>query len=149
MKTLFQSEAVDEIVARIGQLTPTTPALWGKMNVAQMLAHCSVAIDMASGRLILPRLMIGRILGPLVKPIYTNDKPFSKSSPTDKKLVVADARDFSQEQERLKLRIREFQRGGESHVTKHPHPFFGDFQPQEWARGMYKHLDHHLRQFGV
>jgi hypothetical protein len=149
MKTLFQSEAVDEIVARIGQLTPTTPALWGKMNVAQMLAHCSGAIDMASGRLILPRLLIGRILGPFVKPIYTNDKPFSKSSPTDKKLVVSDARNFVQEREQLKDRIRQFQLGGEARVTKRPHPFFGEFQPEEWARGMYKHMDHHLRQFGV
>ena len=151
MQTLFQSEAVDEVISRIDKLTPATPALWGKMNAAQMLAHCSGAIDMASGRLILPRLLIGRILGPFVRPIYTNDKRFSRSSPTDKKLVVADSRDFRQEQEQLKLRIREFQRGGEEQVTKHPHPypFFGTFQPQEWARGMYKHLDHHLRQFGV
>jgi hypothetical protein len=149
LQTLFQSEAVDEVISRIDKLTPATPALWGRMNAAQMLAHCSGAIDMASGRLILPRVLIGRILGPFVKPIYTNHKPFSRSSPTDKKLVVADARDFGQEQEKLKLRIREFQQGGEAQVTKHPHPFFGTFQPQEWARGMYKHLDHHLRQFGV
>lgn len=149
MKTLLQSEAVDEIISRIDKLTPTTQHQWGKMDVAQMMAHCSGAMDMASGRLILPRVLIGRILGPFVKPIYTNDKPFSRSSPTDKKLVVADVRDFTKEREQLKLRIRQFQQGGEAQVTKHPHPFFGTFQPQEWARGMYKHLDHHLRQFGV
>jgi Protein of unknown function (DUF1569) len=149
VQTLFQSSTVDEVLSRIDKLTPATQPGWGKMNVAQMMAHCSGALEMASGRLILPRLLIGRILGPFVKPIYTNDKPFSKSSPTHKKLVIADARDFAQEQEKLKLRIREFNRGGEAQTTKHPHPFFGMFQPQEWARGMYKHLDHHLRQFGV
>jgi transposase InsO family protein len=104
---------------------------------------------MASGRLVLPRLLIGRILGPFVRPIYTNDKPFSRNNPTDKKLVIADLRDFNREQEQLKLRVQQFQQGGEAQCTRHPHPFFGALPPQTWARGMYKHLDHHLRQFGV
>jgi hypothetical protein len=149
MKNLFQPDAVDEVISRIERLQPTTQHQWGKMEVAQMMAHCSAALDMASGRLILPRLFIGRILGPFVRPIYTNDKPFSRNSPTDKKLVIADLRNFSQEQQQLKLRIRQFHQGGEAQCTKHPHPFFGGLTPQEWATGMYKHLDHHLRQFGV
>jgi hypothetical protein len=149
MKNLFQSEAVGEVISRVDKLQPATERQWGKMEVAQMMAHCSAALDMASGRLILPRLLIGRILGPFARPIYTNDKPLSRNSPTDKKLVVADQRDFSREQEQLKLRIRQFQQGGEAQCTKHPHPFFGPLTPQDWSRGMYKHLDHHLRQFGV
>ena len=149
MKNLFQPDAVDEVIARVDKLQPTTQHLWGKMDVAQMLAHCSTTLDMASGRLVLPRLWIGRILGPFVRPIFTNDKPLSRNSPTDKKLVVSDSRDFSREQEQLKLRIRELHQGGEAQCTKHPHPFFGALTPQEWGTGMYKHLDHHLRQFGV
>jgi hypothetical protein len=149
MKNLFQPDTVDEVISRIDDLQPTTQRQWGKMDVAQMMAHCSAALDMASGRLILPRLLIGRILGPFVKPIYTNDKPFSRNSPTDKKLVIPDQRDFPREQEQLKLHIRQFHQDGEEKCTKHPHPFFGVLTPQEWSRGMYKHLDHHLRQFGV
>lgn len=149
MKNLFQGEAVDEVISRIDTLTPATERLWGKMDVAQMMAHCSGALDMASGRLILPRLFIGRLLGPIVKPIYTNEKPFSRSSPTDPKLVVSDKRDFLQERDQLKLKVRQFHEGGEAQCTRHPHPFFGDFTPQAWSRGMYKHLDHHLRQFGA
>jgi hypothetical protein len=149
MKNLFERGAVDEIVTRIDTLTPVTQRQWGKMDVAQMMAHCSAALDMASGRLNLPRLFIGRVLGPLVKPIYTNEKPFSKSSPTDPKLVVADQRDFIREQEQLKLKVRQFHEGGEAQCTEHPHPFFGTLSPQAWSRGMYKHLDHHLRQFGA
>jgi Protein of unknown function (DUF1569) len=149
MKHLFERQTVDEVIVRIDTLQATTQRQWGKMDVAQMLAHCSATLDMASGRLNPPRILIGRVLGPLVKPIFTNDKPFSKSSPTDKQLVVADQRDFLREQEQLKRKLKQFHEGGEAQCTRHPHPFFGALDPQQWSRGMYKHLDHHLRQFGA
>jgi hypothetical protein len=149
MKTLYEKEIVDEVLSRIDKLQPGTQRQWGKMDVAQMMAHCSGALDMASGKLNLPRIFLGRVLGPLIKPVYTNEKPFAKNNPTDKKLVVSDSRDFGREQVQLKERIVRFQQGGESHCTHHPHPFFGSLTPWEWGRGMYKHLDHHLRQFGA
>ena len=149
MKNLFEPEAVDEVCSRIDTLRPAMQRQWGKMDVAQMMAHCSRALDMAVGTAILPRMFIGRLIGPFVKPIYVNEKPFSKSSPTAKELIVANHRDFRREQEQLKLRIRQFHEGGETNCTRHPHPFFGALTPYEWSRGMYKHLDHHLRQFGA
>jgi Protein of unknown function (DUF1569) len=149
MKNLFEPDAVDEVVSRIDKLQPAAQRQWGKMDVAQMMAHCSNALDMASGRLILPRVFIGRVLGPIVRPIYSNDKPFSKNNPTDKKLAVSGPRDFAREQEQLRLKVREFHKGGEAQCTAHPHPFFGPLTPHEWSTGMYKHLDHHLRQFGA
>lgn len=149
MKNLFEQEAVEEVCARIDQLTPATQREWGKMDVAQMMAHCAAAMDMASGKINPPRMLMGRLLGPVVKPIYTNGKPFAQNNPTDKTLVVNDARDFSREQARLKECVRAFHQGGEVKCTRHPHPFFGSLTPYEWSRGMYKHLDHHLRQFGA
>lgn len=149
MKNLFEQGTVDEVISRIDKLQAASERQWGKMDAAQMMAHCSATMDMASGRLNLPRIFIGRILGPLVKPIYTNEKPFSRNSPTDKKFVIADQRDFAREQEQLKLKVRQFHEGGEAKCTRHPHPFFGALTPQTWARGSYKHLDHHLRQFGA
>jgi hypothetical protein len=149
MKNLFQQEAVDEVLSRLDRLRPASPRQWGKMDAGQMMAHCSAALDMASGRLNPPRIFIGRLIGPFLKPIYTNDKPFSKNNPTDKKLVVSDQRDFLHEQEQLKQKIRQFHEVGEAQCTRHPHPFFGALSPQDWSRGMYKHLDHHLRQFGA
>ena len=104
MKNLFEPEAVDEVISRIDTLQPATQRQWGKMDVAQMMAHCSAALDMASGRLNPPRMFIGRLIGPFVRPIYTNEKPFSRSSPTDPKLVVSDQREFLREQEHLKLK---------------------------------------------
>lgn len=149
MKNLFERETVEEIISRIDKLQPASQRQWGKMDVAQMLAHCSAGMDMASGRLNLPRAFIGRLLGPFVKPIYTNEKPFSQNNPTAKELVFSGQRDFLREQQQLREKIRQFYEGGEAKCTRHPHPFFGALTPQEWSRGMYKHLDHHLRQFGA
>jgi hypothetical protein len=149
MKNLFEKETINEVIERIGNLQPAAQRQWGKMDVAQMMAHCSGALDMASGKLNPPRMLIGWIIGPLVRPIYTNEKPFSRNNPTDKNLVISDTRDFAREQERLKICVREFHQGGEEKCTRHPHPFFGALTPTEWSRGMYKHLDHHLRQFGA
>ena len=149
MKTLFQPDAVDELISRIDKLQPASLRQWGTMDVAQMMAHCSAALDMASGRLNRPRVFIGRLIGPFVKSIYTNEKPLPRNSPTDEKLVFSDQRDFAREQEQLKLKLRQFHNGGEGQCTRHPHPFFGSLTPQDWGRGMYKHIDHHLRQFGA
>jgi hypothetical protein len=149
VKNLFQADAVDEVFSRIDKLQPTTQHQWGKMDVAQMMAHCSTTLDVASGRVVLPRMIIGRILGPFVRGTFTNDKPFSRNGPTDKSFVIADKRDFAREQEQLKARVRRFHEGGDAQCTRHPHSFFGPITTHEWATGMYKHLDHHLRQFGV
>ena len=149
MKNLFERETVDEAIARIDKLQPASRRQWGKMDPAQMMAHCSVTLDIASGRLNLPRIFIGRLVAPFLKSIYTNEKPFGKNAPTGKELVVAGQRNFAAEREQLKVKLRHFHEGGEAACTRHPHPFFGPLTPQAWSRGMYKHLDHHLRQFGV
>ena len=149
MKNLFEQDTVDEVILRIDSLQPASARQWGKMDVAQMMAHCSRTMDMASGTLNPPRMFVGTLIGPLFKPIFTNERPFGKNGPTDKELVVADQKDFAQEQEQLKRKVRQFYEGGEARCTRHPHPFFGSLTPGVWSRGMYKHLDHHLRQFGA
>ena len=149
MKNLFEPETVDEVIARIDKLQAASQRQWGKMDVAQMMAHCSITMDIASGRLNPPRIFIGRLIAPFFKSIYTNDKPFGKNGPTGKELIVVDRRDFAREREQLRVKVRDFYKGGESRCTRHPHPFFGSLSPYAWSRVMYKHLDHHLRQFGV
>jgi len=149
MKNLFEQETTDEVLSRIDKLQPTSQRQWGKMDVAQMMAHCSITMDIASGRLNLPRIFIGRLIAPFIKSIYTNEKPFNRNGPTGKELVVTGRKEFALEREQLKVKVRQFYAGGEAGCTRHPHPFFGSLVPQAWSRGMYKHLDHHLRQFSV
>ncbi len=148
MKNLFEPDAMQEVVTRIQQLSPSSQRQWGKMDVAQMMAHCSAALEMASGKLIAKRTLLGRIVGPRLRHLLTDDTPFPRNSPTAKELKVGPC-DFTPERERLQQCVRRFHEGGESQCTKHPHPFFGEITPLQWSTGMYKHLDHHLKQFGV
>jgi hypothetical protein len=95
-------------------------------------------------------MFVGRILGTIVKPmIFKDDAPMRPNSPTSKDLVVQDDRDLPTERERLRGLIDRFAAAGAAGCTTHPHSFFGRLKPEEWAALMYKHLDHHLRQFGV
>ena len=149
MKNLFQPETFEEIKQRIEQLQPNSQRQWGKMEVAQMLAHCSATMEVAVGDKRPPRMFIGRILGPFIKFAFTNDKPLRKNTPTDKSFLVIDQRNFQKEKSKLIELITRFNSGGRENVTSHPHVFFGKLNPDQWSIGMYKHLDHHLRQFGV
>ena len=151
MKSLFQPTCVDEVKQRLSVLRSDTPRQWGKMSPAQMLAHCSLGLEMAAGEIRPPRALIGRILGPVIKPIALRDEEqMRRNSPTSKELLVlGEERDFAAERKRLSGLIDRFAAAGPAGCTKHPHAFFGSLTPGEWAVLMYKHLDHHLRQFGA
>jgi Protein of unknown function (DUF1569) len=149
MKSLFEKEAEEEISNRINRLSVDSKGLWGKMDVAQMLAHCAVTMEIATGTKKLPRLFIGRVLGPFVKSSYLGPKPFPDNSPTDKNFIIKDQRDFDVEKKRLLSLVKQFSEGGEGKCTTHPHSFFGKLTPAQWGTSTLKHLDHHLRQFGV
>lgn len=149
-RNLFQAERVDEIKARLHQLRPDSSRQWGKMSPAQMLAHCSAGIEMAVGEIRPPRALIGRVIGRAVKRVaFRDEEPFRRNSPTSKELVITGAMDFEAERTRLSGLIDRFTAAGPSGCTNHPHAFFGPLTPDEWAILMYKHLDHHLRQFGA
>jgi hypothetical protein len=150
METLFEASRVEEVKQRLEHLQPDSQRVWGKMSPAQMLAHCSAGIEMAMGQIRPPRALIGRIIGPAIKRVALRDKePLRRNSPTSRELVMTGDRDFTKEQGRLGELIDSFAAAGPVACTSHPHAFFGPMTPDEWAILMYKHLDHHLRQFGV
>jgi hypothetical protein len=151
MKNLFDSTVANQVKTRLEKLDPQTERRWGKMTAAQMLAHCSVSMQWAVGEVAPEKgALPARLMGRLVKPMmFRNEDPLRKNSPTAKSLIVADERDLEKERERLSGLIDKFAAGGADGCTKNPHSFFGKMTPEEWAILMYKHLDHHLRQFGV
>lgn len=149
MKNLFDKNDVNEIVARINLLTSESKPLWGKMTVAQMLAHCSILIRLARGLDKPKRNLLGVLIGWMVKDQFYGDKPYPKSSATAPSFIITDLRDFEIEKKTLTDHILAFSKGGVEACTTHPNPFFGKLSPTEWARGQYRHLDHHLSQFGV
>jgi hypothetical protein len=150
MKNIFEAATVAEVKERMAQLRPDSARLWGKMNAPQALAHCSAGVELALGDKKPPRVLAGRVFGWIVKPLaLKDDAPMRRNSPTIPDLVIQDERDLGRERERLAGLIDRFAAGGPSGCTQHPHSFFGPLTPDEWAILMYKHLDHHLRQFGV
>jgi hypothetical protein len=151
MKNLFEPSVEQEVKDRLSRLRPDSERQWGKMNPAQALAHCTAAMDLAMGKTpASPRVLIGRLLGPLAKKsLLVKGEPMRRNSQTPKSCLVTDERDFSNERQRLRETIDRFVAGGPGVCTKQPHFFFGPLTPEEWAALMYRHLDHHLRQFRV
>jgi hypothetical protein len=150
MKNLFDRTAAKEVKERIARLRPDSERLWGRMTSAQAVAHCAAGLEWAVGDSVPPRMLLGRMIGRIVKPmLLRNDEPMRRNSPTVKSLVVGDERDLRTEQNRLCGLIDRFAAAGPEGCTAHPHSFFGRLTAEEWAILMYKHLDHHLRQFGV
>ncbi len=149
MKTLYQKEAVDEIISRINKLLPGTQRQWGKMNVEQMLAHCSTGLETAIGTKYFPQLLLGKLIGRFFKSFGVGEKPIKKNSPTNPAFIIRSTEEFDKEKQNLIKLINQFYQGEEVKCTTNPHSFFGKLTPTEWSSLMYKHLDHHFKQFGV
>ena len=93
---------------------------------------------------------IGRLIGGFIKSkALSDDAPIRRNSPTVPGFVVLDERDFIAERHRLNGLIDRVTALGPAGCTAHPHSFFGRLTPEQWGILMYKHLDHHLRQFGA
>ena len=149
IKNIFDPAPTEEILTRIGQLQPDAEPSWGKMNVAQMLAHCSAFQDIATGDSVSPRSWLGIVVGRLAKPVFYNDKPLPRDMSTIPTLIITDPQAFDAEKAILRQKLEKLQSIGPDKQPLHPHPFFGKLSAEEWGKGIYKHLDHHLNQFGV
>lgn len=149
MKSIFNEQDKNEILERIGQLTPATAARWGQMNVSQMLAHCIEGLKMPTGEVKPQRVPFPiNILGRLLKNKVLGEGDLRKNSPTAPELRVSDTKEFEREKEMLIAGVNKLYATGEHGIKQEIHPFFGKMTQKEWGRLNYKHLDHHLKQFG-
>ncbi len=150
MENIFDSAVADKLISRINSLTPNTAGQWGKMNVSQMLAHCNVTYEMVyTDRHRKPNAFIKFILKMMVKPIVTNEKPYKKSSQTAPAFIITDEREFNYEKNRLIEYIKKVVSEGPQAFEGRVSHSFGPLNSTEWNNMFYKHLDHHLRQFGA
>jgi hypothetical protein len=109
MKSLYNAGDSAEVQGRIATLTPDRQPLWGKMNVGQAMAHCVVGLESATGERRIRRMLIGRLLGPLVKPLaLSDDKPLKKNSPTAPEFLVPADSNFALEREKLAKLVTKF-----------------------------------------
>ena len=147
---IFNPEVAAGVVMRINQLTPETKPVWGTMSVDKMLAHCNVTYEMVYDNKHKKPGSIGRfVLKLLVKPTVTNEKPYRKKSQTAPAFIIKDERNFEQEKQRLVAYLQRVVQDGRKSFEGKESNSFGQLNADEWNNMFYKHLDHHLSQFGV
>src|SRR5207244_3907217 len=139
--------AQQELRERLQRLSPETKSRWGKMNSAQMLAHCSAGMQVPIGEMKVKRSPL-RLIGWMFKGMIRNGKPFSKNSPTAPEFVIADQRSFESEKKKFQDAFDKLTKGP-SAIVCFDHAFFGKMNCDDWGYLMYKHVDHHFQQFGL
>lgn len=149
MKTLFDAAAYQEIVRRLDSLHAGSSRKWGTMTVAQMLEHTARAVEMASGKVPRKQRPIGKALSWAFREGFVGPDPFPKNSPTGPDFIIKHEPELRAARDRLRALLAEFHAMGEAACDGNVHGFFGKMTGREWGITQYKHLDHHLRQFGV
>ncbi|MEZ4858251.1 MAG: DUF1569 domain-containing protein [Flavobacteriaceae bacterium] len=147
MKSLFDESVYNEIRTRINNLNENSERQWGKMTHGQMMHHCQGPFNIMLGKndYGMKPNWLAKVL--FKKSLY-NDKPWRKNLPTAKFLKETEPRDFSTEKKKLEALLDEFHSQRERNDWP-DHPGFGHFTKQQYGQMQFKHLDHHLRQFGV
>ena len=146
MKSLWNEADRRELGERIGRLAPERVPLWGRMTAPQMVAHIAAAVRMATGELPV-RTRKTPFRHPVIKQLLVYFVPMPKGLPTDKALQVdpgtwdGDVADLLRTLETFAARDRK--------APWPAHPAFGPLGPHAWGVLTRRHLDHHLRQFGV
>lgn len=150
MESIFDPKGNQDIIDRIEQLTPITLSQWGKMTVSQMLLHCQQPIKVANGTLeIKVPWVLSFFFGKVAKKQMIDNKPFTRSMATAKEFKITHHPDFEKSKKELIELVSTFAKDGHNAIKIDKHPFFGTLTPQEWDYMQWKHLDHHLKQFGV
>jgi hypothetical protein len=150
MKNIFDFNVSNEVVERINKLSNSSTPSWGKMDVAQMLAHCNVTYEfLYEDKHSKPTPIAKFFLKLFVKNIVCGDKPYKKQSQTAPAFLIKEKKIFDNEKTKLIENILKTQKLGESYFDNRESHSFGKLTVKEWNNMFYKHLDHHLSQFGV
>jgi hypothetical protein len=149
MKSIFYKDTRDEMISRINSLNEASKARWGKMTVAQMVRHCTLCEEYYYGKVNIKRSFLGRIFGKIaINSILKDDATgFRKNSSTPLQLRVSQTNlDFETEKANWKNFIEKYETFKDERFK---HWFFGEMTKEQLGQFIYKHGDHHLRQFGV
>lgn len=146
----FDPATTEQVLERVEKLTPDSQPLWGKMNVAQMLAHLNVAYEMAYDLKKVKNNSFSRLMLKLfVKGIVVGEKPYKKNSRTAPAFLITDPKEFEQEKNKFIDFVQKTEANGAALFEGKESVSFGQLTSKEWSNMFYKHLDHHLSQFGV
>jgi len=151
LPSIYTPSTILELTARIQKLTSNTERLWGTMTVNQMLEHCCCVLRVALGEDDVKASFVLKLFGPMIrKSIVDPNKEFAKNGPTLEQYKVDNLQpDFEQTKGKLIAYLEKYAALGPTFTHKKKHSVFGVMTSEEWSTACFKHLDHHLRQFGV
>ena len=149
MKSLFEEPNLREMLERINKLNKDTKPEWGSMNVSQMLVHYTVTLKLAFGEIIPERNEKNLEFGKMVKDRVLKTEVFGKNSPTSKEFLDNSDYDFEESKTELINYLKRFVKCDIESTKTQMHPYFGELPVKEWDMFIWKHLNHHLIQFGV
>ncbi len=150
LPNIFTKEVNDQLIKRVNALNSNTSPQWGKMSVDQMLAHVNIAYEMAYDNTHpKPNVLKRWLLKTFVKSGVTNEVPYKKNSPTAPAFIIKGSRDFTKEKKRLIDYLNKTVELGEKYFDQKESLSFGTMSTIEWNNLFYKHIDHHLSQFGM
>lgn len=148
MPSLADAPARAALLARLARLSPDATPAWGRMTAPQVLAHLTDALRMAVGELSCTPKHVPVARAFPVKHLLLYVLPIPKGVPTAPELIARTAEDWPGEQARCAALAARFD-AASAPRTWPAHPFFGPLTASQWGWLAYKHMDHHLRQFGV
>jgi hypothetical protein len=150
LPNIFSREVISTLESRIQNLSSDSAPLWGKMNVAQMLAHCNVTYEMVvDNKHPKPPAFVRFLAKLFAKNTVISEKPYSRNTRTAPIFLKSDPEDFELQRSRLLKYILTVEKMGTASFEGKESISFGPLRAEEWNNLMYKHLDHHLSQFGV
>ena len=150
MKSIFDQNTRAELIRRIAQISEANKAEWGKMDVYQMLKHNTFWNGWILGTAdhTFNQVILGELFGKIaLKRMIKDDKPFDRNIPTSSQFKVTKSEiDLEAEKSNWIRLINAYETYNNPGFI---HDFFGKMTKEQIGILVYKHTDHHLRQFGL
>jgi hypothetical protein len=150
MKTLRDETCRSELISRVESIKGDEVPAWGKMSLEQMLSHLVQSGDMPFERVMddHSNVFSRNLLKPLVLYVLPIPKDVKVGPELDQQQDGRKPQGFDNDKAALIESLKKLGTLPDGHDCK-GHPFFGPMTAKQWGVMAYKHIDHHLRQFGV
>jgi uncharacterized protein DUF1569 len=147
MKSIWQDEARQELDVRVGKLAWDHPAAWGTFTAPKMVCHLADSLRMAMGDLKVANKNLP-IRYPPLKQLIIYVAPFPKGAPTAPELLARQPSEWANDIADVQALLA---RAASARTTDSwpEHPAFGRLSRRAWGVLIYRHMDHHLKQFGA
>jgi len=147
MNSIIDKKTLTNFINRSEAIIADNTANWGKMDAAQMFQHLNKSLESVFSADKVKRMFIGRIIGKMILKKALNSKTIDKNSPTAPSFIADSTVNFDLEKKKWIVNLNKFNDLSEADMEGKVHPFFGIMTGNEWNVLIYKHVDHHLKQF--